>query len=992
MRYNAGNVEYCNGSSWTVLTSGTLPSAAVTAGTYSGTGTASQSISLGFRPKMVVVKAATGTYYGEVTAIDGMGPATAHLRGYVNAHTSTAANCTVAITDTGFDATGSANNSCFNASGTTYYYSAIGNATESGGGSALGDRITSGTHTVAVNTSSGYVSLSTGGTDWGYLSSANSYLSTLVAGRVSSTNVSASVVAVHGSGLNYEGSTPAAGNFALSIGAVGSAYVGVGRYAGQPAVQGMGTGTSYRLLLNPAAGNVGIGTVTPTSNLHVRGTTWTNLAIETVTNDPSLQLTSDASSNTNDWTMRMDVSEADKLQWRYDNTAKMTVDVSGSMGIGSTAPKAKLDVVGTISASDAVQVGSSSLACSSGISGAIRYNAGNLEFCNGTSWTALAGGGPTGSGAANHVAYWSNASTLTYDNSQLYWDATNNGLGVGNANLGASLDVSTAGTGEQALAVFSGGIAGTVGSGARLYLSGGNGVSRAAYLAGVNTGGGANGHALVLGTSSNGSLPVERMRIDMSGNVGISASSPQAKLDVEGNVRLSTGTNAYTTFAAFDGGGAGIDPILDINMLGGDADKAHVIRMFRNTSTTGTVGLYVLRGDNTTSTNSFLSGNGNSYLNALAGNVGIGTTTPDTRLNVLLSGSTHSLVDTSNTVAVFQNSGGGGNARVDILSGPSNQSILQLGDSDDDDSGSIIYDNNTNALSFRTNNVSNRLVIESSGNVGIGTATPSTTLYVNGQLAGGFGAMSTGGVLDFNDISNARPGSGYTLLRGSTAANAPNTSTSYWHPFSFEYITKLGSGNLTQFAIPYTVGAGMYLRTRSSGTWSAWYRFIIEDNSGNATVTNNLTAAAFLYSSDKRLKENIVALSGGLAKLDAITPVTFRFISDTAHAERLGVIAQEVEKVYPQAVIIGSDGYKKVDYPALVPVLIQAVKELRADNRGLQAANDNLRKDVDAYRATQRASLVDTVGLKEKVKILEAANDNLVKRLEALEARKATMK
>lgn len=134
LRYNGGNIQFCNGSSWTNLVSGTLPSMAVTTGTYSGTGTASQSINLGFRPKMVVVKGATASYYGEVTAIDGMGPATVHMRGYVNANAVTSAACTVAITDSGFDATGSANNSCFNASGTTYYYSAIGNATESGGG------------------------------------------------------------------------------------------------------------------------------------------------------------------------------------------------------------------------------------------------------------------------------------------------------------------------------------------------------------------------------------------------------------------------------------------------------------------------------------------------------------------------------------------------------------------------------------------------------------------------------------------------------------------------------------------------------------------------------------------------------------------------------------------------------------------------------------------------------------------------------------------
>lgn len=60
----------------------------------------------------------------------------------------------------------------------------------SGDSSALGDRITSGTVSVTVNTN-GFISLTTGVTDWGYLSSGNSYLPALVATRVSSTNISA---------------------------------------------------------------------------------------------------------------------------------------------------------------------------------------------------------------------------------------------------------------------------------------------------------------------------------------------------------------------------------------------------------------------------------------------------------------------------------------------------------------------------------------------------------------------------------------------------------------------------------------------------------------------------------------------------------------------------------------------------------------------------------------------------------------------------------
>jgi hypothetical protein len=129
-----------------------------------------------------------------------------------------------------------------------------------------------------------------------------------------------------------------------------------------------------------------------------------------------------------------------------------------------------------------------------------------------------------------------------------------------------------------------------------------------------------------------------------------------------------------------------------------------------------------------------------------------------------------------------------------------------------------------------------RLAISNSGNIGIGTIDPTSKLEVNGQIEGGFGAMTTGGTLNWNDASNARSGSGYSLLMGN-ASNGPGPSV-YFHPFSFEYSSKDGTGNMTQFAIPYGVsGEGsLYMRSRYSGTWTAWSQILSEDENGRVGI------------------------------------------------------------------------------------------------------------------------------------------------------------
>lgn len=116
------------------------------------------------------------------------------------------------------------------------------------------------------------------------------------------------------------------------------------------------------------------------------------------------------------------------------------------------------------------------------------------------------------------------------------------------------------------------------------------------------------------------------------------------------------------------------------------------------------------------------------------------------------------------------------------------------------------------------------------------TSTGSLSLTSSGkQYIGGFGTVSTAGVTDWNDVTNARSGNGKTLLTTSSS-NSPPLMTSYCHPFNFEYTSKDGTGNLNQMAFGYSTPQ-LHMRNRYSGTWTPWLTVVMKDSSGNATVT-----------------------------------------------------------------------------------------------------------------------------------------------------------
>jgi len=61
--------------------------------------------------------------------------------------------------------------------------------------------------------------------------------------------------------------------------------------------------------------------------------------------------------------------------------------------------------------------------------------------------------------------------------------------------------------------------------------------------------------------------------------------------------------------------------------------------------------------------------------------------------------------------------------------------------------------------------------------------------------------------------------------------------------------------------------------------------------------------------------------------------------------EQIGLIAQDVEAVLPEMVHEGNDGYKSIDYARLTAVLVEAVKELKAENEELRSRIERLENE-----------------------------------------------
>jgi hypothetical protein len=197
-----------------------------------------------------------------------------------------------------------------------------------------------------------------------------------------------------------------------------------------------------------------------------------------------------------------------------------------------------------------------------------------------------------------------------------------------------------------------------------------------------------------------------------------------------------------------------------------------------------------------------------------------------------------------------------------------------------------------------------------------GAATFSSTVSASSYLVG---ATS---VIDANR----------TVLLGNGAVGTPalrfsgDTNTGvYWISADTIGISTAGVLRLTM-----TAGGAMGLGVTPTNTL------------GRFEASNDVVAFS---SSDKRWKTNIVNIDSSLSKVSKINGVYFDWIEDEPiHGNKgkdYGVIAQEVEELFPEMVTTRDNGMKAVKYDRLIPVLIEAVKELNMKIKTLENGNRN---------------------------------------------------
>jgi hypothetical protein len=106
---------------------------------------------------------------------------------------------------------------------------------------------------------------------------------------------------------------------------------------------------------------------------------------------------------------------------------------------------------------------------------------------------------------------------------------------------------------------------------------------------------------------------------------------------------------------------------------------------------------------------------------------------------------------------------------------------------------------------------------------------------------------------------------------------------------------------------------------------------------GTGTFATGCYSSNFYATSDARLKREVSTVTDALEKCSRLRGVTFKWVTGDDQREQLGLIAQETQQVYP-SLVSEHEGYLRVDYPKLVGLLIEAVKELDERTRPVAAA------------------------------------------------------
>lgn len=219
------------------------------------------------------------------------------------------------------------------------------------------------------------------------------------------------------------------------------------------------------------------------------------------------------------------------------------------------------------------------------------------------------------------------------------------------------------------------------------------------------------------------------------------------------------------------------------------------------------------------------------------------------------------------------------------------------------------------------------------GNVGVGT-TPAAKLEIGNTTA-------AGGILKLDGGDNSSGSNNVTQIAfGYNGANQ--------YP---SFIRTRHNSSAANNAIDFYTGDGT-----ANGVFPTDAVLGLSINNGNVAIGATSTGGYKLYvsgsfwassgpwsGSDSKFKKDILPIENALDKVQKLTGVSYLYKTDEykdkgfPEGKQLGVIAQELEKVIPEAVMADEEGTKAVNYSEIIPVLIEAIKEQQKEIDNLQS-------------------------------------------------------
>ncbi len=207
------------------------------------------------------------------------------------------------------------------------------------------------------------------------------------------------------------------------------------------------------------------------------------------------------------------------------------------------------------------------------------------------------------------------------------------------------------------------------------------------------------------------------------------------------------------------------------------------------------------------------------------------------------------------------------------------------------------------------------------------------------------------------------------MALGGTALNAVRIGVGTQTPTSVIHVLGQSSANFDT--------KSPLLRLESFNGFDMYYRYdgglIINGGVGGnyeIEVIGDIAYTGGIFDiSDIRKKQDIREIPDALGKIKEIRGVTYKMIDHPESGREYGVIAQEIEKIFPELVKEGNDGYKRVEYLGLIAPMIEAIKQLDEENKKLLSKYNSLVTRNNATNQKLEELEDDVAAIKESLNL-----------------------